>query len=88
LPIAVYRNLFFGPKKPFLTGILRISFFPAFSGGIFHRNVFLETLQEFLFFSFFKEIFHRISCGTGIPVFQRIPPDSAGFLFPPNLWYD
>ena len=53
LPIPVYRNLFFGPKKPFLTGILRISFFLVFSGGIFHRNVFLERSQEFLFFSFF-----------------------------------
>jgi len=54
LPIPVFRNLFFGPKKPFLTGFLRISFFPAFSGGIFHRNVvfFLRFyrifLQEFL----------------------------------------
>ena len=38
LPIPVYRNLFFGPKKTFLTGILRISFFPAFSGGFFQSK--------------------------------------------------
>ena len=44
LPIPVFRNLFFGSKKLFLTGFLRISFFPAFSGGIFHRNVVLERL--------------------------------------------
>jgi len=31
LVIPVFRNLFFGPKKAFLTGFLRIFFFPAFS---------------------------------------------------------
>jgi hypothetical protein len=37
LHIPVFRNLFFGPKKPFLPGSLRISFFPVFSGGIFSQ---------------------------------------------------
>jgi len=84
LPIPVFRNLFFGPKKLFLTGFLRISFFPAFSGGVFHRNVVLERSQEFLFFFAFTGIFRRNSCGTGITVFttdssgiRRIPPDSC-----------
>ena len=49
LVIHVFRNLFFGLKKTFLPGFLRI-FFSCVSGGIFHRNVFLERLQEFLFF--------------------------------------
>ena len=57
-----------------------ISFFPAFSGGIFHRNVVLEGSQEFLFFFSFTGIFRRNSCGTGIPVLLRIPPESGGFL--------
>ena len=62
LPIPVFRNLFFGSKKPFLTGFLRILFYPAFSGGIFHRNVFLEGSQEFCFFPILQEFF------AGIPV--------------------
>jgi hypothetical protein len=35
LHIPVFRNLFFGPKKPFLPGFLRISFFSC----VFRRNV-------------------------------------------------
>jgi hypothetical protein len=62
LPIPVFRNLFLGSKKPFLTGFLRIPFFPAFSGGIFHRNVFLEGTKEFRFFPILQEFF------AGIPV--------------------
>jgi hypothetical protein len=79
LPIPVFRNLFFGSKKPFLTGFLRISFFPAFSGGIFHRNVFLEGSQEFRFFSDFTGIFCRNSCGQEFLYLLRIPEDSGGF---------
>jgi len=75
LKIPVFRNLFFGPKKPFLTGFLRI-FFPAFSGGIFHWNVVLEGVTEIPVFSVFTGFFCRNSCGTGIPVFT---PESSGF---------
>jgi hypothetical protein len=94
LHIPVFRNIFFGPKKPFLPGFLRI-FFPVFSGGIFYRNVVLEVVAGIpVFFATFTGIFHRNSCGTGIPVFTqdssgflRIPPDSSGFLFSPNaVW--
>jgi hypothetical protein len=77
LHIPVFRNLFFGSKKPFLTGFLRISFFPAFSGGIFHRNVFLEGSQEFRFFSDFTGIFRRNSCGQEFLYLLRIPEDSC-----------
>ena len=87
LHIPVFRNLFFGYKKPFLTGFLRISFFPAFSGGIFHRNVFLEGSQEFRFFSDFTGIFRRNSCGQEFLYLLGIPEDSGGFLFPPKtVW--
>ena len=84
LHIPVFRNLFLGTKKPFLTGFLRISFFPAFSGGIFHRNVVLERLQEFSFFPILQEIFAGISvgrnsCGQEFLYLPKIPPDSGGF---------
>jgi len=71
LPIPVFRNLFFGPKKPFLPGFLRISFFPAFSGGIFHRNVVLER-------------YAGIPVGQEFLYLPRNPLDSGGFLFPPK----
>ena len=84
LVIPVFRNLFFGRKKTFLPGFLRIPFFPLFSGGIFHRNLVLERSQEFQFFFAVTGIFRRNSCGTGIPVFtpessrfRRIPEDSC-----------
>jgi hypothetical protein len=89
LPIPVFRNLFLGSKKPFLTGFLRISFFPAFSGVIFHRNVVLERSQEFHFFPILQEFFAGIpvgrnSCGQEFLYLLRIPPESGGFLFPPK----
>jgi hypothetical protein len=92
LPIPVFRNSLFGEQKQKKTGILRISFFPVFSGGIFHRKVVLERSQEFRFLDAITGIFRRNSYGTGIPVFS---PDSSGFLriparflFPPNSWYN
>ena len=81
LPIPVFRNLFFGSKKLFLTGFLRISFFPAFSGGIFHRKVVLERSQESVFFRFYRN-FSQEFLWAGIPVFTQ---DSSGFLrIPPD----
>jgi hypothetical protein len=88
LAIPVFRNLFFGPEKPFLTGFLRISFFPAFSGGIFHRNVVLEGVAEIpVFFRFYRIflqefLWDRNSCI--LPGILQIPEDSGGFLFPPK----
>jgi hypothetical protein len=90
LHIPVFRNIFFGPKKTFLPGFLRI-FFPVFSGGIFHRNVVLEVVAGIPVFCRFHRIFlqeflwDRNSCiYSGL---LRIPPDSSGFLFPPNaVW--
>jgi hypothetical protein len=77
LHIPVFRNLFLGSKKPFLSVFLRISFFPAFSGGIFHRNVVLERLQEFRFFPILQEIFAGIPVGRNSCIYP-------GFLFPPK----
>jgi hypothetical protein len=90
LVIPLFRNLFFGPKKPFLTRFLRISFFPAFSGGIFHRNLVLEGVTGIpVFFRFYRNFLQEFL--TGISVFTpessgflRIPQDSGGFLFPPK----
>jgi len=60
LVIPVFRNLFFGPPKAFLTGFLRILFLPANSGGIFHRNVVLEGVAVIpVFFLRFYRIFSQ-----------------------------
>jgi hypothetical protein len=65
-----------------LTGFLRISFFPAYSGGIFHRNLFLEGSQEFRFFLDFTGIFCRNSCGQEFLYLIRIPPESGRIPVP------
>jgi hypothetical protein len=70
---------FVGAQKQKKTGFLGIFFFPVFSGGIFHRNVVLERLQEFRFLDAITGIFRRNSCGTRIPVFS---PDSSGIPVP------
>jgi hypothetical protein len=53
----------------------------VFSGGIFHRNVVLERLQEF----WFLDALYLVRIPPDSSGFLRIP---AGFLFTPNLWYD
>jgi hypothetical protein len=75
LVIPVFRIFFFGPKKPFLTGFLRILFFLRFPEEFFTGTWFWRGSQEFLFFFAFTGIFRRNSCGTGILVFT---PDSSG----------
>jgi hypothetical protein len=92
LVIPVFRNIFFGQKKTFLPGFLRISFFSC----VFRRNFsqergFGEAAEITVFFhchrNFLQEfLWDRNSCIY--PGFLQIPPDSSGFLFPPNLWYD
>jgi hypothetical protein len=88
LVITVFRNLFFGPQKAFLTGFLRIFFLPANSGGIFNRNVVLEGVAVIpVFFRFYRNFSQeflgdRNSCiYSG---FLRNPEYSGGFLFPSN----
>jgi hypothetical protein len=65
----------------------------VFSGGIFHRNVVLEGISGIPVFHRFHRIFlqeflrDRNSCVYN--GFLWIPPNSSGFLFPPNavwLW--
>ncbi len=79
--IPVFKNLFFEPKKTFLPGFLRISFFSWVSGGIFHRNVVLEGVAGIPDFcrchrNFLQEFLgDRNSCIY--PGFLRIPPDSC-----------
>jgi len=85
LVIPVFRNLFFGPKKPFLTGFLRIFFFSAFSRGFFHRNVVLEGVAGIpVFFCFYRIFFTGIPAGQKFLYLPRNPPDSGGFLIPPK----
>jgi hypothetical protein len=81
LPIPVFRNLFFGSKKPFLTGFLRISFFSC----VFRRNFsqdcgFEEVTGIPVFFGFYR-IFSQEFLWAGIPVFTQdssgIPEDSC-----------
>jgi hypothetical protein len=90
LHIPVFRNLFFGPKKTFLPGFLRISFFSC----VFRRNFSQERgfgggLRNSCFLPLSQEFFAGIPTGQEFLRFQLIPSDSSGFLFPPNgvwLW--
>jgi hypothetical protein len=79
LPIPVFRNLFFGPKKLFLPGFLRISFFSSFFQRNFSQERGFGEVAGIPVFFVFTGIFRRNSCGTGIPVFTP-----GGFLFPPK----
>ena len=88
LVIPVFRIFFFGPKKPFLTGFLRILFFLRFPEEFFTGTWFWRGSQEFLFFFRFYRNFSqeflrdRNSCiYSG---FLRNPEDSGGYLFPPK----
>jgi len=85
LVIPVFGNLFFGLKHPFLTGFLRISFFPAFSGGFFHRNVVLEGVTGIPVFSFLQDFFAGIPVGQVFLYLPQNPPDSGGFRRIPVL---
>jgi hypothetical protein len=87
LHIPVFRNLFFGFKKPLLTGFLRISFFSCIFQRNFHRNVFLEGSQEFLFFPILQEFFAGIPVGRNFCIYSGFLRNSGGFLFPPKaVW--
>jgi hypothetical protein len=57
-------------------------FFLCFPEEFFTGTWFWRGSQEFQFFAIVTGIFHRNSCGTGIPLFGflQIPPDSSGFL--------
>jgi hypothetical protein len=80
-------------KKPFQPGFLRIFFFLCFLEDFFTGTWFWRGLQEFLIFAavtgFFLREFLRGRNSCIYSGFLRLPPDSAGFLFPPNavwLW--
>jgi hypothetical protein len=84
-------GIYFWGSKTVKKRIPEDFFFSCVSEGIFHWNVVWRGSQEFLFFTAFTGIFCMNSYGTGIPAFTtdssgffRIPPDSSGFLFPPN----
>jgi hypothetical protein len=81
LPIPVGQEFILGAQKQKKTGFLRISFFPVFSKGFFHRNMVLEGVAGIPDFCHCHRIFF-----AGIPAGQeslyllRIPQDSSGFL--------
>jgi hypothetical protein len=79
---------YFLDEKTFLPGFLRMSFFPAFSGGIFHRNVVLEGVAGIpVFFCFYRIFLQEFLCDRNsciYSVFRGNPLDSFRFLFPPN----
>ncbi len=81
LHIPVFRNLFFGPKKPFLPGFLRISFFSC----VFQRNFLQERgfgggRRNSCFLPLSQEFFAGIPVGQEFLYLFWIPPDSSGFL--------
>ncbi len=86
------RNLFWvlkNSKKKDSWGF----FFPAFSGGFFHRNVVLEGVSGIpVFCRFHRNFLQEFLRDRNFCIYKgflRIPPDSSGFLFPPNavwLW--
>jgi hypothetical protein len=90
LPIPVFRKSLFEDQKQKKTGFLRI-FFLCFPEDFSQGRGFGEVPGIPVFGRHHRN-FSQESCGTGIPVFSpdssgflRIP---AGFLFPPNLWYN
>ncbi len=77
-------GIYFGGSKTEKNGLLRISFFPVFSEGFFHRNMVLEGVTGIPVFChchriFLKE-FLRDKNSCIYSEFLRIPPDSFGFL--------
>ncbi len=86
LHIPVFRNLFFGSKKTFLPGFLRISLFSC----VFRRNFSQERgfgggRRNSCFLLLSQEFFAGIPVGQEFLYLLWIPPNSSGFLFPPKL---
>ncbi len=84
LHIPVFMNLFFGPKKPFLPGFLRISYFSC----VFRRNFSQECgfgggRRNSCFLPLSQDFFSGIPVGQEFLYLLRIPPDSSGFLWIP-----
>jgi len=76
LHIPVFRNLFFGSKKPFLTGFLRISFFSCVFQRIFSQECVFGGVTGILVYFRFYMNFSQEFLWAGIPVFTQ---DSGGF---------
>ena len=73
--IPDFRNLFFGSKKLFLTGFLRISFFFLHFPEEFSQERGFEEVAGIPVFSDFTGIFRRNSCGQEFLYLLRIPPE-------------
>ena len=80
LPIPVFRNLFLGSKKPFLTGFLRISFFSCVLRRIFSQERgFGGGRRNSCFLPLSQEFFAGIPVGQEFLYLLRIPQESGGF---------
>jgi hypothetical protein len=83
LVIPVFRNLFCGPKKTFLAGFLRISFFSC----IFRRNFSQERgfgwgRRNSCFFHFYRIFSQEFLWDGNFCIYHgllQIPEDSGGF---------
>ncbi len=75
------RNLFLGPKKPFLPGFLRIpeDFF-FFRRNFSQEPPFGEGRRNSCFLPISQEFFAGIPVGQEFLYLLRISPDSSGFL--------
>ena len=76
LVIPLFRNLFFGPKKAFLTGFLRIFFFLCFPEEFFRGTWFWRGRRNSCFFPILQEFFAGIPVGQEFLYLLRIPQDS------------
>ena len=79
LLIPVFRNLFFGPKKTFLTGFLRIIFSCVFLRNFSQERGFGGGRRNSCFFFILKEFFAGIPAGQEFLYLLRIPQESGGF---------
>jgi hypothetical protein len=84
LPIPVFRNSLFGDQKQKKTGFLRF-FFLCFLEEFFIGTWFWRGPRNSGFWTPSQEFFAGIPAGQESLYLVRIP---AGFLFPPNLWYN
>ncbi len=77
--IPVFGNFIFGPKKPFLTGFLRIFFSYVFRRNFSQERGFGGGRRNSCFFSLLQEFFAGISAGQEFLYLLRIPQESGGF---------
>jgi hypothetical protein len=82
-------GIYFWGSKTEKNRIPEVFFFLCFPEDFFTGTWFWRGLQEFLFRQLSQDFFAGIPAGQEFLYLLWIPPDSSGFLFPPNavlLW--